>query len=282
MMPDKGWRKKIHGKPAHDLPPLKTTPSVVATAEEQARDRCRPLGWRKTVQGSRPPTPSGISPMTSLIDDTDSARSEHSEPQTPLRNSKPKLARYTSLFNSFKESSKGPEFAEPWSEDAPPPLQYCVDPLHALQAVHSHMMKFSTPIPLEHSSGLFRVFEDYRKVREEKECVESLLQDTLKSWKEAEMGWVESELRYKTEIRRLELLIAKGTSGMTGSVLINETLCPLSLPLPPFFFAHQQTVYSKRGKAASSSVEVINRTSFHPTSVSRRTASLLRARLTMK
>lgn len=182
------------------------------------------------MQSSRPPTPSTISPMTPLVDDTDEARSEHSEPQTPRRNSKPKLARYTSLFNTFRETSKGPEFAEPWSEDAPPPLPSCADPLHALQSVHSHMMQFSTPVPLEYSSCLFRVFEDYRKVREEKERVEALLQATLTSWKEAEMGWVESEVCYMKEIRRLELLIAKGTSGMTG-----------------LFEARQGTIIKRRG-----------------------------------
>lgn len=223
MMPDKGWRKKIHGRPARDLPPLKTTLSGVATAEDQLGDRRRPIGWRKTIHSSRPQTPSSISPLTPLIDDADDARSEHFEPQTPRCNSKPRLARYTSLFNSFKETSKGPDFAEPWSEDTPLPLQSYVDPLHALQSVHSHMIKFSTPIPLEHNSGLFRVFEDYRKVREEKERVETLLQDTLTSWEMAEKDWTDAELCYKSEIRRLELLIAKGTSGMTGLVSTQRT-----------------------------------------------------------
>ncbi|KAF2849300.1 hypothetical protein T440DRAFT_452633 [Plenodomus tracheiphilus IPT5] len=212
-MPDKGWRKKIHGKQARDLPPLKTTPRDVANGED---DRRRPMGWRKTIQGSRPDTPSSISPLTPTIDDPDEVRSEHSEPQTPRRNSKPKLARYTSLFSSFKESSKGPEFIEPWSEDAPPPFQPYVDPLHALQAVRSHMINLSTPIPLEHNSGLFRVFEDYRKVRHEKERLESLLEKTLTDWKTAEAHWADSEFCYKAEIRRLEILIANGTSGMAG------------------------------------------------------------------
>jgi hypothetical protein len=80
------------------------------------------------------------------------------------------------------------------------------------------MMNSNQPIPIEHNSGLFRVFEDYRKVRENKERLESLLQDTFRDWRIAENHWSAAEGKYDAEIRRLELLIARGTSGMTGSV----------------------------------------------------------------
>jgi hypothetical protein len=73
---------------------------------------------------------------------------------------------------------------------------------------------------MEHNSGLFRVFEDYRKVREQKESLSLLLEETLKDWKRAEEHWMHSKGRYGAEIRRLELLIARGTSGMTGSVTL--------------------------------------------------------------
>ncbi|KAH9880111.1 hypothetical protein J1614_002137 [Plenodomus biglobosus] len=212
-MPDKSWRKKIHGKQPRTLPPLKTTPKE--ENGEDLGDRRRAIGWRKTIQGSRPETPSGISPLTPTINEADDVRSEHSEPQTPRRSSRPKVARYTSLFSSFKDSSKGPDFAEPWSHSLP--FQPYIDPLQALQAVHSHMINFSTPIPLEHNSGLFRVFEDYRKTRHEKERLESLLQDTLTNWTRAEAGWADSEFCYRAEIRRLEILIANDRDGMTGS-----------------------------------------------------------------
>ncbi|KAH9861974.1 hypothetical protein IAQ61_010175 [Plenodomus lingam] len=214
-MPDKGWRKKIHGKQPRALPPIKTTSRDVSG--EDSGDRRTATGWRKTIQSSRPETPSSMSRLTPAITDADDVQSEHSEPQTPRPNSKPRVARYTSLFSSFKESSKAPDFNEPWSESSPP-LQFYVDPLLALQSVHSHMISFTTPIPLEHHSGLFRVFEDYRRARHEKERLDTLLQDTLTSWTIAEDHWAESELCYKAEIRRLEILIANGTSGMTGSV----------------------------------------------------------------
>ncbi|KAF1946579.1 hypothetical protein EJ02DRAFT_215017 [Clathrospora elynae] len=223
-MPDnKSWRRKVvpskqTKKPARDLTPLTPfTPLKVSgydvAASEDPSDRRRHHSWRK---GSRPETPVSGIPTTPAIEDTEDAQSERSETSAPRRNSKPKLARYTSLFSSFKETSKGPEFAEPWSEDAPPPFMPYVDPLDALQSVRSHMMNISKPIPVAHHNGLFRIFEDYRKTREEKERLEALLQDTLQGWGKAEEQWNESEGRYQAEIRRLDLHIARGTSGMTG------------------------------------------------------------------
>jgi hypothetical protein len=82
------------------------------------------------------------------------------------------------------------------------------------------MMNSYQPIPVEHNSGLFRVFEDYRKMREHKEGLEKLLKDTLQDWDKAEKHWGQAEACYNAEIRRLELLIARGTSGMTGLVLL--------------------------------------------------------------
>ena len=219
-MPDNkgvGWRKKIHGSKPKDITPLKFGRDDTVAADDPG-DRRR-HHWRKTLHGSRPETPVSGTLTTSAIEDAEDTRSERSEVSTPRRNSRPKLARYTSLFSSFKESSKGPEF-EPWSEDAPPPFQPYIDPLNAVQSIRSHMITCSSkPIPLEHNNGLFRIFEDYRKVREEKEHLETLLQDTFQGWKVAEEQWSASEGRYEAEIRRLDLLIARGTSGMTGSVV---------------------------------------------------------------
>ena len=80
---------------------------------------------------------------------------------------------------------------------------------------------------MEHNSGLFRVFEDYRNVREQKESLSIMMEETLSDWKKAEQYWDRSKDCYGAEIRRLELLIARGTSGMTGSVASNSmpSLC---------------------------------------------------------
>jgi hypothetical protein len=238
-MPDNkgvGWRKKIHGKPKETLPPpqkellahkgeavlLKTEAASAQASKEDmsalghTSDRRGHYSWRKTIQGSRPGTPISAAPKTSVVEDVVDVRSERSETPVLHRNSKPKLARYTSLFNSLKDPPKGPDFAEPWSKDAPPHEPY-MDPLLAIQAVVSHMTNYYTkPIPPEHSNGLFRIFEDYRKLRETKQNLEASLFEIRQEWKRAQCQWLQEEYQFNAEIRRLELLIADGATGVAG------------------------------------------------------------------
>jgi hypothetical protein len=239
-MPDNkgvGWRKKIHSKPKETLlsqkellahkeeaASLKTEAiSAQASKEEMSNpghisDRRGHYSWRRTIQGSRPGTPVSAAPKTSVEEDITDARSERSETPALHRNSKPKLARYTSLFNSLKDAPRGPDFAEPWSKDAPPHEPY-IDPLFAIQAVVSHMTNYyAKPIPPEHSNGLFRIFEDYRKLRESKQHLEASLLDIRHEWERAECQWLQDERRFNAEIRRLELLIADGAMGLAGCV----------------------------------------------------------------
>ncbi|KAL1602732.1 hypothetical protein SLS60_006153 [Paraconiothyrium brasiliense] len=87
----------------------------------------------------------------------------------------------------------------------------------SLQSVFSHMTSNpSQPIPLHYNSGIFRVFEDYRNIREEKKRLDNLLHETFEGYRAAESFYDKAEAEYQAEIRRLELLIAHGTSGMSG------------------------------------------------------------------
>ncbi|RMZ70621.1 agc dmpk kinase [Pyrenophora seminiperda CCB06] len=203
------------------LTPLKIDRDGPAAPEDSA-DRLRQSSWRK-LHGSSPQTPVGAVPITPVFEDTDEARSDRPETPAPRRDSKPKLARYTSLFTNFKETAKTPDFSEPWSEDSPPVFPPYVDPLDALQAVRLHMVNSYEPIPREHYSGLFRIFEDYRKSREQKERYSELIEVTLQNWENAEEQWEHAEDRYGAEIRRLELVIARGTGGMTGLVTFHAS-----------------------------------------------------------
>jgi hypothetical protein len=129
---------------------------------------------------------------------------------------KPKLARYISSYRSIKDASKEPEFGEFWIEMPPPYTEY-VDPMRSLQSVFSHMTTSPfCPIPLHYNSGILRVFEDYRKVREERARLENLLHETFEGYRAAERFYDNAEAEYQAEIRRLELVIARGTLGMEG------------------------------------------------------------------
>jgi hypothetical protein len=215
-MPDNkgvGWRKKIQSRPKESQP-LKAG-AEEGIAADDVTDRRRHHGWRKTIQGSRPATPVGP-PATPSVEDADEARGERPESATPRRNSKPKLTRYTSLFSTFKETPKGPDFAEPWNDLEPDPEPY-VDPDLAIQAVRSHMISYSMrPIPVEHNNGLFRVFEAYHKLKAKHEHLLAAFESTDQELEDARSRWGKEERRYAEEIRRLELLIAQGATGIAG------------------------------------------------------------------
>ncbi|KAF3047392.1 hypothetical protein E8E12_002142 [Didymella heteroderae] len=89
------------------------------------------------------------------------------------------------------------------------------------------------PVPLEYASGLFQVFDDYRKLRAHKENLEAREHGALDHSRKTTAQWHQSEILYEAEIRRLELLIARGTSGISGPlasplVAIREDDCTVS------------------------------------------------------
>lgn len=224
-MPDKavGWRKKISHAARPKTPILpKHVGDDKSLSGDLAGRRSHPAdmsGWRKTIHGSIPEaSASRVAPLSSTADDEDT-RSERSETSTTNRKitPRPKLSRYLSGYLAIKEASKEPEFPEPWSEDALPAFVPLIDPLVVLQSVHTHLVRNSSrPIPVEHHSGILRIFEDYKKVREEKERLHRVLQETLSGYEAAEKSWEASEDRYHEEIRRLDLLVARSDIGMAG------------------------------------------------------------------
>jgi hypothetical protein len=215
-MPDNkavGWRKKIHNKPK-ELQPHKLGVENAAIADDSS-DRRR-HGWRKTIQVSRPATPASNPPASPTVDEAEDAHIERSEPSTPRRDSKPKLIRYTSLFTSFTTTTKESGSSAPWGEE-PPVFEPYVDPKVAITSIRAHMAnQRMKPITLEHNSNLFRIFEDYHKRRDEIDLLSTELEDIRKKLEDSEGQWTKDERQYAEEIRRLELLIAQGATGMAG------------------------------------------------------------------
>jgi hypothetical protein len=219
-MPDNkaaSWRKKITSKPK-DLQLPKTSLDDTTNA-----DSGRHRGWRKTMQASRPGTPSPSTPVTPTVDEIETYNERQTCP-SPRRDSKPKLTRYTSLFSGFKDTSKGFDFDTPWDDNQPSYEPY-MDPKVAIQSIRSHMVHFSMkPIPVEHSNNLFCIFEHYHKLCEENEHLDVDLKRTRQEFKHAEHTWTREEQKHADEIHRLELLISKGTSGVAGCVLDPQQL----------------------------------------------------------
>jgi hypothetical protein len=223
MIDNKGWRKRI-GNKSKDLHPIKTDcdDTVVAPPVDNAVDLIdqRRHGWRKTIAVSRPVTP--MAPISSVptLEDANDTRSVRSEVSTPRPDSKPKRTRYTSLFTIHKGKPTDPIFSEPWSTDRIPDIEdpwYYVDPIVVAESIHSHMCKSSmVPIPPSYNSGLFRIFDDYRKLRSQNESLETRELEAREQARVAIARMLESEAQYISEIRCLELLIAQGTTGLSG------------------------------------------------------------------
>jgi hypothetical protein len=206
-----GWRKKIHTK-SKEPQSLKVGVENTTGADD-SNDRRRHHGWRKTIQVSRPGTPVSGPTATGDVEETQGERVSLSMPH---RDSRPRLNRYTSLFSSFKDAPKGPDFDEPWGDDQPTYEPYA-DPQLAIQSIRSHMVNFSMkPIPLEHSNNLFCIFEAYHKLKDEKQRLDAALLETQHNFQNGEQQWTKEERRYAEEIRRLELLIAQGATGVAG------------------------------------------------------------------
>lgn len=186
-MPD-GWRKKIHAKPK-DLKSVSTT-------------------------SSRPGTPARVSTPSQAVDNEDT-KSDLSEPlATPRRQA---FARLVSGHPFFKDNYEKPDFAEPWSEDAPPPQVQPIDPVMAMQSVFSFMNTLpSRPIPVSFYSGLFHIFEDYRKVKAKNDSMKDTILKTSNRVQEVEEELEATKNTYQSEVRRLELLMAHDDeSGMS-------------------------------------------------------------------
>ena len=94
-----------------------------------------------------------------------------------------------------------------------------IDPLIVVQTVRSHITNQSwKPVPVEYNSGLLRLFEDYRRIREAIEGVSGQYRVMIEGYRSAEQSWIMEEGHYQEEIRRLELMIARGATGMSGVI----------------------------------------------------------------
>ncbi|PVH96663.1 hypothetical protein DM02DRAFT_631800 [Periconia macrospinosa] len=198
-MPEKaGWRMRNRNRTKES----KINTNAAFPAEESSH---RSSGWLK----SRPSTP------TTATDDTRSEGS--SEALTPRRATRPKISRYLSGLPHFKENIDSTFTQDWWNEIQPLPAEPPLSPEEMIRSVSKHMHGLpAQPIPISMFNGLFRVFEDHRKIKEERTRLDQELRETLDAHDSAADRWCKAEAQYQEEIRRLDLLIARGTSGMTG------------------------------------------------------------------
>ncbi|KAF2200965.1 hypothetical protein GQ43DRAFT_472195 [Delitschia confertaspora ATCC 74209] len=229
-----GWRKRLQAvRPRTPVSqkPEKSQQSIIDEAAEHrsifALGGADVPTWRKTFQGSRPVTPSEPSSSVQEYAADDDSRSEKgTEAPTPRRKSgpKPKLGRlrssYLALTALNKSTEAFPNFnSDPWSFDFKPPAYEPIDPVVALESAYSHLAQFpGNSLPVQHNSGILRVFEDYRNIREIKGRLEEELQEVSDSLQKANEKLETTKAGYDAEIRGLEKIIAEGEAGLAAVI----------------------------------------------------------------
>lgn len=234
-MVDKGWRKRLHDKRPKTPASAKTAAEDAAqndhSLEKSARARSHPaekLGWRRIYHGSRPETPVAPPTIAALADETEDTRSEISSEAGPASVNTtpkaPKLAHYLSSYRALTApETQEFSFSEPWSLFPPPRDEPQIDPLEIVRKVRSHIGRQTwVSLPVEYNYGILRVFEEFRKISEKQEKTLREYKKALDTWKSDKSKWDNTEDLYQQEIRRLELLIAQGKSGMSGLIAARQ------------------------------------------------------------
>ncbi|TKA74665.1 hypothetical protein B0A49_05659 [Cryomyces minteri] len=178
--------------------------------------------WRRMIQPARVKTPQ--------------ESDEHSEtasnaPATPRRRSRPKFSMHLSNYRLPTVLTLKPE---PFSVDHFPAVDpslshglthnYNPNPEQMIDAVFSRLLAEPfKPLPVEYNGPLLQIIEVWRHLKDDKARLTSRLSEeadarhalTLEAEK-AERRWTEEREGYKAEVKRLEMLIAKGKPGLVN------------------------------------------------------------------
>jgi hypothetical protein len=90
--------------------------------------------------------------------------------------------------------------------------------------------QFNKPLSVQNHGPILRVFEAFRVLSDEKDELEANLAEavshnntTLDTLEGERRRWKEDELNYKAEIKRLEIIIASGKTGLAEVALARQT-----------------------------------------------------------
>ncbi|KAK5709731.1 hypothetical protein LTR17_019492 [Elasticomyces elasticus] len=182
--------------------------------------------WRRMIQPGRTRTPA-----VEAADDSDGMAS----PTTPRRGLKPKFSAYFNngytvktepSFLSLNEDPFSPQLPA-WPEEQPYPHP------DAERLIDSIMCRLiSDPygsLDSRFNSMLLHIFESYRGVLEEKQQLQEQLTQELHGKRalvhklqQAQKQWSDERQEYRDEVKRLELLLAKGKRGLAEVTLARQ------------------------------------------------------------
>ena len=198
--------------------------------------------WRRRIPPSRPRTP--MSELAELDQDVPRppsalAASLSNRPATPKRGLRPMLSSYLPQSGPFATASKPePELTSASSEGPArrfpswavedtfpnPSAEQLTD------AVTCRLM--SQPydsLPAGYNGTLLQILEAYRDLSDERDRLESRITEEVESrlaersaTQQAEILWEDERRTFKAEVKRLELVIAKGKRGVAEVALVRQ------------------------------------------------------------
>lgn len=168
---------------------------------------------RKTIQPVRTRTPTF--PLTSEERRNTVDASSLSESSTPRRRSGPRK-KISSYFSHRPSKLLDDSTTEIWSPDGTADDALSPDIRTMIDAIFIKLCNQPFDgLPAQMNSSVLHVIEAYRNLSVEKEQLEEQLEEIGSKLEEAETRREEEEKDFRAEIKRLELIIAKGKNGMS-------------------------------------------------------------------
>lgn len=167
---------------------------------------------RKTIQPVRTRTPT--IPLTSDERRGTIDTSSLSESSTPQRRPGPRKK----ISTYFSKPTKSPEdtITEIWSSGTSADNVSAPDITMMVDAIFIKLCNRPFDgLPAQMNSSILHIIEAYRGLSFEKEHVDDQLKETAGRLEEVEKTWENEELAFRAEIKRLELIIARGKNGMS-------------------------------------------------------------------
>ncbi|KAL1583224.1 hypothetical protein WHR41_07830 [Cladosporium halotolerans] len=193
--------------------------------------------WRLKIPPSRSRTPMLESPEIDQGMRPPSALAGPStRPPTPKRGLRPKLSSYLSQSAPFGAASKEPEpfFADHLTPSFPSwAVEDTFPNTSAEQLIHAVMCRLMArpyeSLESRFNGSLLQIFEAYRQLADERDRLEKRLAEEVdgrsadrSAMQKAERRWEDEKETYKAEVKRLELVIAKGKRGVAEVALVRQ------------------------------------------------------------
>jgi hypothetical protein len=205
------------------------TPQIIAESNNEKRREDRKEECKDDRRDDRSDKSDRVSMLTTVSSTTSMSELLHAP--EPKRHSRPKLFTRASQYFGKSPSlrfSNNFEFNEIKAERN---LHHDAKVDSIVSSITTTINnQFSKPLSIQTHGPILRVFEAFRVLSDEKDEIETKLAEavshvntTLDTLEGERRRWKDDEISYKAEIKRLEVIIASGKTGLAEVTLARQT-----------------------------------------------------------